>query len=85
MSHHFSLIRRVAAVLLVAAAGAAHAAPQDVVKLPRVVITGKSVAAPVVEARQVVQLPRVVVSGVSLRTQLQLSTLAAAKPATRGI
>ena len=62
----------IAAVVLLATA-AAQAAPQNVVKLPRVVITGKSVPA----AQQVVTLPRVVVVGYSAETQLQRQLLAA--------
>ncbi|MDN3918910.1 hypothetical protein [Roseateles violae] len=58
------------------AVGAAQAAPQEVVKLPRVLITGKS--APAAE-QQVVQLPRVVVTGLSIQSQLQQQMLAAAK------
>ncbi len=44
---------------------AAHAAPQDVVKLERVVVTGKAV-------REVAQLPRVVVTGTAVREVAQL-------------
>ncbi len=90
-------------VVIAAAAGltfsvAATAAPQDVVKLERVVVTGKAV-------REVVQLPRVVVTGTAVRadsqvvaqlprvtvtgyseaTLLRKATLAAAKPATKAI
>jgi len=54
------------------AAAAAQAAPHNIVKLPRVVITGKSVPA----AQQVVTLPRVVVVGMSTTT-LQRQLLAA--------
>jgi hypothetical protein len=68
-----------AAALL--ALGAAQAAPQEVVKLPRVVITGKSVAT--AEPQQIVQLPRVVIVGLSVESQLRQQTLAAAKPARR--
>lgn len=63
----------VAALSLVAVT--AHAAPQDVVKLPRVVITGK--ATPTVA--QVHQLPRVVIVGYSQDT-LARQTLAAVSP-----
>ena len=80
MSKQITLIQSVVAALLLSA-GAAHAAPQEVVKLPRVVITGKSAVA----TTQVVQLPRVVVSGLSIKSQLQQQTLAAAKPAARPI
>ena len=81
MSKQITLIQSVVAALLLAA-GAAHAAPQEVVKLPRVVITGKS--APAAEVK-LVQLPRVVIVGLSMNSQLQRQVLAAAKPATRKI
>lgn len=54
----------------------ATAAPQDVVKLERVVVTGKAVRA---DAQVVAQLPRVVVTGYSESTLLRNTTLAAAK------
>lgn len=78
---------------LTLAAAAAHAAPQDVVKLPRVVVTGKAA-----QIAQVVQLPRVVVTGQAVRdvaqlprvvvvgyseATLQRQSLAAAKTSTR--
>lgn len=50
----------------------ATAAPQQVVKLERVVVTGKAV-------REVAHLPRVVVTGYSDATLLRNTTLAAAK------
>ena len=83
MNKFSALISATVAALLFAA-GSAHAAPQEVVKLPRVVITGKSVPA-AAQVAQVMKLPRVVVAGLSVRTQLQLQTLAAAKPATRAL
>jgi len=70
---------------------AANAAPQEVVELERVVVTGKAV-------REVVQLPRVVVTGYAQRDVAQLprvvingyseatllrQTLAAAKTSTK--
>lgn len=64
-----------AAVVLSAtavAASAAPVAPTEVVKLERVVVTGKSV--------KVAYLPRVVVTGYSADTLARMSTLAAAKP-----
>lgn len=85
------------AVALTLVAAAAHAAPQEVVKLPRVVITGKATPATTTVAevkylprvvvtgqaqRQIAQLPRVVVVGYSEATLLR-QTLAAATPATK--
>lgn len=70
----------------------AQAAPQEVVKLERVVVTGKAVREVaqlprVVVAgyaqREVAQLPRVVVVGYSDATLLRQMTLAAAKTATK--
>ena len=60
-----------AALLL--AVGVAQAAPQEaaIVKLPRVVVTGK--------AMTVAVLPRVVVTGLSLNTQVQRQLLASAQ------
>jgi hypothetical protein len=71
MSLQTTLFSAVAAAALALSAVAAQAAPQEVVKLPRVVITAKS-------APQVVQLPRVVVTGYSEAT-LARQALAAAK------
>lgn len=48
---------------------AASAAPQAVVKLPRVVVTMKA-------TREIAQLPRVVVTGYSEATRLRRATLA---------
>jgi len=53
------------AAALTLAALTASAAPQEVVKLPRVVITGHS-------ASQMVQLPRVVVTGTAVRDIAEL-------------
>jgi hypothetical protein len=47
---------------------AANAAPQEIQKLPRVVITGKA-------APQVAQLPRVVVTGYAVRDVAQVEQL----------
>ncbi|MFN3860470.1 MAG: hypothetical protein ACK4R2_03250 [Roseateles sp.] len=58
----------------------AQAAPQHVVKLERVVITGKATRA---DAQVVTQLPRVTVVGYSDATLLRQMTLAAAKGATK--
>ncbi|PZP34445.1 MAG: hypothetical protein DI603_05680 [Roseateles depolymerans] len=84
----------IATAALALTAVAAQAAPQDVVKLPRVVVTGKAVTT-VAEVkqlprvvitgqaqRQIAQLPRVVVVGYSEATLLR-QTLAAATPATK--
>ena len=80
MSKQTTLIQATFAALLLAFASShsAHAAPQDVVKLPRVVVTGKAVTS-------VATLPRVVVTGYSLATQLQQQTLADVAPAPRAI
>ena len=60
----------------------AHAAPQEIVKLPRVVVVGKAVKD--VQLTKIEQLPRVVVTGYSLSTRLQQQALAAAAtPAAR--
>jgi hypothetical protein len=53
------------AAALAFSAVAAQAAPQDVVKLERVVVTGKA-------TREVAQLPRVVVTGYAQREVAQL-------------
>jgi hypothetical protein len=83
-----------AAVALAFSALAAQAAPQEVVKLERVVVTGKAVREvaqlPRVVVtgyaqREVAQLPRVVVTGYSEATLLRQTTLAAAKPAAQRI
>lgn len=54
--------------------GSAHAAPQEIVKLPRVVITGKATPDAAMN-----HLPRVVVTGVSVQTQMKRQMLAAAQ------
>ncbi len=73
---------------------AANAAPQDVVKLERVVVHGKAVREvaqlPRVvitgyAQREVAQLPRVVIVGTSQATQLRNTVLAAAKTTTKRI
>ena len=83
-----------AAVAALAFTVAAQAAPQQVVKLERVVITGKAVREvaqlPRVVVtgyaqREVAQLPRVVVTGYSEATLLRNTTLAAAKTSTKRI
>ncbi len=66
---------------------AAHAAPQEVVKLERVVVTGKAVQISQLPRvvvtgqaqREVAQLPRVVVVGYSEATLMRNAALAAAK------
>ena len=71
-----TLTKILAAVTLSLIGAAAHAAtPQEIVKLPRVVITGK--ASPVIARQEVVQLPRVVVVGYSQKTLEQRELLAA--------
>ena len=91
MSKQITLIQATVAAFLLGF-GAAHAAPQDIVKLPRVVVTGKAVtsiatlprvvvvgkAAADVQLAKIERLPRVVVTGYSLASQLQQQTLAAA-------
>ncbi len=81
-----------AAVAALAFSAAAQAAPQGIVKLERVVVTGKAtreiVQLPRVVVtgyaqRDVAQLPRVVVTGVSEATMLRNATLAAAKSTTK--
>ena len=97
MSQQITLIQATVAALLFAV-GAAQAASQEIVKLPRVVVTGTAVtvvtlprvvvvgkATPDVQVAKIEQLPRVVVTGYSLATRLQQQTLAAAKPAIRTI
>ncbi|MCE4553170.1 hypothetical protein [Pelomonas cellulosilytica] len=78
------------AAALALSAVAAQAAPQEVVKLERVVVTGKAVREVAqlprvvvtgTAVREVAQLPRVVVVGYSEATLLRNATLAAAKPA----
>lgn len=86
------LIQAAAVAAFAFTAFAAHAAPQEVKTLPRVVITGKATAEvaqlPRVvvtgyAAREVAQLPRVIVVGASEATLLRQQTLAAAKSTTR--
>jgi hypothetical protein len=79
MSKQITLIQATVAALLLAV-GTAHAASQEIVKLPRVVIVGK--ATPDVQVAKIEQLPRVVVTGLSLQTQMQRQLLASATPAT---
>ena len=87
-----------AAVAALAFSAAAQAAPQEIVKLERVVITGKAVRAePQIIAvlprvvitgtavREVAQLPRVVINGYSEATLLRQATLAAAKTSIKRI
>jgi hypothetical protein len=88
----------IAGVAALSLSVAAHAAPQEVVKLERVVVHGKAVRdqAPVIAQlprvvvtgyaqREVAQLPRVVIVGTSEATQLRNTTLAAAKTTTQRI
>lgn len=70
------LIQAAAVAAFAFTAFAAHAAPQSVKTLPRVVITGKAV-------KEVAQLPRVIVVGVSDATLLRQQTLAAARGTIR--
>jgi hypothetical protein len=90
MSLQTTLFTAAAAVALAVSAVATQAAPQNVVKLERVVITGKAtrevVQLPRVVVtgyaqRDVAQLPRVVIQGYSEATLLRQATLAAAKTA----
>ncbi|CAN5144889.1 hypothetical protein BH11PSE10_BH11PSE10_07290 [soil metagenome] len=83
MSKQITLIQASVAALLLAVASSqsAQAAPQEVVKLPRVVITGK--AAP--QITKLEQLPRVVVTGLSINTLIQQQMLAAAKSGRRAL
>jgi len=83
-----------AAVAALAFSAAAQAAPQQVVKLERVVITGKAVREVAqlprvvvtgTAVREVAQLPRVVITGYSEATLLRQATLAAAKTTTKRI
>lgn len=77
---------------LALAAAVAQAAPQEVVKLPRVVVSGHASDTPIAQlprvvvtgtaAREVAQLPRVVVLGYSEAT-LARQTLAAAKSSVK--
>lgn len=80
-----------AAIAALALSAAAHAAPQGIVKLERVVVTGKAtrevaqlprVIVTGYAQREVAQLPRVVVVGYSEATLLR-QTLAAAKSTTK--
>jgi hypothetical protein len=93
-----SLQTTVLAAALALSAVAAQAAPQEIVKLERVVVTGKAVRAePQVIAqlprvvitgtavRKVAQLPRVVINGHSEATLLRQATLAAAKTTTKRV
>lgn len=82
----------VAAVAGLTFSVAAHAAPQDVVKLERVVVTGKAtrevaqlprVVVTGYAQRELAQLPRVTVVGYSDATLLRQMTLAAAKTSTK--
>ena len=63
------LIQAAAVAAFALTAFTASAAPQEVQKLPRVVITGKAVKE---VAPQVAQLPRVVVTGYAVREVAQL-------------
>lgn len=83
-----------AAVAALAFSAAAQAAPQQVVKLERVVVTGKAVREVAqlprvvvtgTAVREVAQLPRVVITGYSEATLLRQATLAAAKTTTKRI
>lgn len=75
-----SLFQVVATIAFSTVAAFAHAAPQKVEQLPRVVITGKSTPA----TMQVVQLPRVVIEGRSVGNAPQLAAnTASTKPARR--
>ncbi|MCY4753014.1 hypothetical protein [Pelomonas aquatica] len=62
------LIQAAAVAAFAFTACAASAAPQQIQKLPRVVVTGKA-------AQQVAQLPRVVVTGYAVRDVAQVQQL----------
>lgn len=62
------LIQAAAVAAFAFTAIAASAAPQQVQKLPRVVVTGKA-------TQQVAQLPRVVVTGYAVRDVAQVEQL----------
>ena len=79
MSQQITLIQATAAALLLAF-GAAHAAPQVIVKLPRVVIVGK--ATPDVQLAKIEKLPRVVIVGRSASTQQAPQLLASSTVAS---
>ncbi|HEY4084032.1 MAG TPA: hypothetical protein VGM81_25360 [Burkholderiaceae bacterium] len=74
-------VRSIAQVLAVVAlslvAASAYAAPQEIVKLPRVVIVGKAQAVQAAQVAQIEKLPRVVVVGYSQATLAQRELLAA--------
>jgi len=70
-----SITKILAVVTLSLVGAAAQAAPQDIVKLPRVVITGK--ATQQVAAQDVVKLPRVVIVGYSQKALEQQRALLA--------
>ena len=81
MSKQITLIQAAVAAILLAI-GTGHATPQqEIVKLPRVVITGKATPA-AVQVAKIEQLPRVVIVGRSVNTQQQqlLASTAAAAP-----
>ena len=99
MNKQTTLIQATVAALLLAV-GLAYAAPQEIVKLPRVVITGKATPAATMnflprvvvtgkstpeQVAEVKVLPRVVVTGVSLNTQMQRQMFAAARPTVRAL
>lgn len=62
------LIQAAAVAAFAITALTAQAAPQEVHKLPRVVVTGKAV-------KEVAQLPRVVVTGYAVREVAQVQQL----------
>ena len=72
-----SIAQVIAVVALSLVAAAAQAAPQEIVKLPRVVVVGKAQPAQVVQVAQIEKLPRVVVVGYSQATLEQRELLAA--------
>ncbi len=75
MSQQITLIQATVAALLLAV-GTVHAAPQEVVKLPRVVIVGKATPA-AVQVAKIEVLPRVVVVGKAQQQQQAPQLLAA--------
>ena len=78
MSKQITLIQATVAALLLAV-GAAHAAPQEIVKLPRVVIVGKATPA-AVQVAKIEVLPRVVIVSRSAAAPQQLLASTTAAP-----
>ena len=86
MSQQITLIQATVAALLLAVGAAHAAAPQEIVKLPRVVVVGKAAPA-AVQVAKIEVLPRVVVVGRAQQPPQQLlaSTAMAAPVAVKFI